>query len=361
MNRDGRKSLAEKGPERMNRRQMMAAASAMLALGAPLTQANAQAAGSPVLLAPRLKKGDTVGLIEPASATWEPFAITLIEEAISALGLKAKRAPNILERDGYFAGDDRARAEGVNAMFRDSSVDAIMSVRGGWGTARILPYLDFDLIRQNPKALIGYSDITALHLAIHAKTGLVTFHGPVGISAWGKRSLETFKPLLFEAATPDYVNPVAEEDRLAQNKWRTQTITPGVARGRLLGGNLTVMTALVGTPYLPSFDGAILFFEDVDEAVYRIDRMLTQLGQAGILKNLAGVIVGNCTDCNPGRGYGGFTLTEVLTHHLQPLGVPAYMGAFIGHLSDQFTVPEGGLVEMDAEAGTFRLLEPAVR
>lgn len=345
----------------MNRRQVISAASAMLALGAPLMRASAQTSGSPVLLPPRLKKGDTVGLIEPASATWEPFSIALIEEAIATLGLKTKRAPNILDRDGYFAGDDKARADGVNAMFGDSSVNAIMSVRGGWGSARTLPYLDFDLIRQNPKALIGYSDITALHLAIHARTGLVTFHGPVGISAWGKRSLETFTPLLFDAATPDYINPVAEEDRLVQRKWRTQTITPGTARGRLLGGNLTVMTALVGTPYLPSFDGAILFFEDVDEAVYRIDRMLTQLGQAGVLKNLAGVIVGNCTDCDPGSVYGGFTLTEVLMHHLQPLGVPAYTGALIGHLSDQFTVPEGGLIEMDAEAGTFRLLEPAVR
>ena len=350
----------------MNRRQMLSAAGAVLALGSQAgmgaaAQTKASIGGLPLVLPPRLKAGDTVGLIEPASATWEPFAITLIEEALANLGLKSKRAHNILGRDGYFAGDDKARAEGVNAMFGDSNVNAIMSVRGGWGTARILPYLDFDLIRQNPKALIGYSDITALHLALQAKTGMVTFHGPVGISAWGKRSLETFRPLLFDAAMPDYINPVAEEDRLVQNKWRTQTITPGVARGRLLGGNLTVMTALVGTPYMPSFDGAILFFEDVDEAVYRIDRMLTQLGQAGILKNLAGVIFGNCTDCEAGRNIGGFTLTEILNHHLQPLGVPAYSGAFIGHITDQFTVPEGGLVEMDADAGTFRLLEPAVR
>jgi len=346
----------------MNRRQMLGAAGAVLALGPQaVAQAKAASGTMPLLLPPRLKAGDTVGLIEPASATWEPFAITLIEEALANLGLKSKRAHNILDRDGYFAGDDKARAGGVNQMFADPEVAAIMSVRGGWGTARILPYLDFDLIRQNSKVLIGYSDITALHMAIHAKTGMVTFHGPVGISAWGKRSLETFKPLLFDGATPDYVNPVAEEDRLAQRNWRTQTITPGKARGRLLRGNLTVMTALVGTPYLPSFDGAILFFEDIDEAVYRVERMLTQLGQAGILGRVAGVIVGNCTDCGQGSGIGGFTLTEVLDHHLKPLNVPAYSGAFIGHLTDQFTVPEGGLVEMDAEAGTFRLLEPAVR
>ena len=168
----------------MNRRQMLGAAGAMLALGPQaMAQAKVQAGAMPVMLPPRLKAGDTVGLIEPASATWEPFAIQLIEEALSNLGLKSKRAHNILDRDGYFAGDDKARAGGVNQMFADPDVNAIMSVRGGWGTARILPHLDFDMIGQNPKALIGYSDITALHLAIHAKTGLVTFHGPVGISA----------------------------------------------------------------------------------------------------------------------------------------------------------------------------------
>ena len=337
---------------------MTGAAAAAMSLGLPPA---ALARNPKPLLAPRLKEGDTVGLIEPASATFEPFSITLVEEALAALGLKVVRAGNILARDGYFAGDDKARAEGVNAMFRDPEVDAILSVRGGWGSARLLPHLDFSMIGKNPKALIGYSDVTALHLAIHAKTGLVTFHGPVGLSPWGKLSLETFKPLLFEAATPDYINPVADEDRLVQRKWRTRTISKGFAKGRLLGGNLTVMTALAGTPYLPDFDGAILFIEDVEEAVYRVDRMLTQLGQAGILKKLAGVIVGHCTDCEPSSTYGGFTLTEVLERHFGGLGVPAYSGAFIGHLPDQFTVPVGGLVEMDAEAGAFRLLEPAVR
>jgi muramoyltetrapeptide carboxypeptidase len=150
---------------------------------------------------------------------------------------------------------------------------------------------------------------------------------------------------------------------MAQRRWRTRVLGTGKgkAQGKLLGGNLTVLTALVGTPYLPNFDGAILFLEDVDEAEYRIDRMLTQLGQAGVLKNLKGVVFGQCTDCvNKGNSYGAFTLNDVLTQHLGSLGIPAYQGAFFGHITDQFTLPLGGMAEIDADAGTLRLLEPVV-
>jgi muramoyltetrapeptide carboxypeptidase len=142
-----------------------------------------------------------------------------------------------------------------------------------------------------------------------------------------------------------------------------QTITAGVARGRLLGGNLTVLTALVGTPYFPDLRGAILLLEDVDEAEYRVDRMLTQLALAGILAGVAGVVFGHCTDCKGSSSgvYGGFTISDVLRQHLGALGVPAFQGSFFGHLENQFTLPLGTLAEIDATAGTIRLLEPAVR
>jgi muramoyltetrapeptide carboxypeptidase len=311
---------------------------------------------------PRLRIGDTIGLIEPASATDDAFDITLAEEAMTALGLKPKRAPHLLGRSGYFSGADKDRAADVNAMFADDEVRAIFAVRGGWGCARILPYLDYDLIRAHPKLLIGYSDITALHMAIAARAGFTTIHGPVAVSAWGKASVASLKQVAFDGALATYQNPIALDDRLAQKKWRTQTITGGTARGRLLGGNLTVLSALTGTPYLPNFDGAILFLEDIDEAEYRIDRMLTQLGQAGILKGLAGVIFGQCTDCKAreGNSYGGFTLSDVLRQHLGTLGIPAFQGAFIGHMPDQFSIPIGIKAEMDASAGTLRLLESAV-
>ncbi|MBA3730397.1 MAG: LD-carboxypeptidase, partial [Sphingomonas sp.] len=174
-------------------------------------------------------------------------------------------------------------------------------------------------------------------------------------------SWNAFKSLVFDGDTPVYRNPVATEDRLVQRDWRTQTIRPGKAVGRLVGGNLAVLSALVGTPYLPVFDRTILFLEEVDEPEYRIDRMLTQLALAGILRRVAGVVFGQCTNCKAsGPSYGGFTLSQVLRQHLEPLGVPVYQGALIGHGEDQFSMPIGVRAEMDATTGTIRILEPAV-
>jgi muramoyltetrapeptide carboxypeptidase len=339
------------------RRDIIATLAAAMALPAPAFGA------TPGFTKPRrLRAGDTIGLIEPATASDEAFQLTLVEEAVTAMGLKPKRAPNLPARHGYLGGTDEARAADLNAMFRDPDVKAIFAVRGGWGSARMLPYLDWPMIRANPKLLLGFSDITALHLAIAAKAGFITLHGPNAGSAWGKASVDHFRAIAFDGAAPLLTNPVGSEDRLAQRLWRTQTITRGRARGPLLGGNLTVLTALAGTEYLPDFSGAILFLEDVDEAEYRIDRMLTQLGQAGVLGKLAGVVFGQCTNCTgstSGR-YGGFTITDILTHHFGRLGVPAYQGAWFGHITDQFTLPVGGLAEIDSDAGTIRLLEPVV-
>jgi muramoyltetrapeptide carboxypeptidase len=348
--------------ELADRRQIMAGLAALLSAPAFAGQSGTPS-NKTGRKPPRLRVGDTVGLIEPASASDEPFQIQLVEEAIVAMGLKPKRAPHILNKYGYLAGADRDRAADVNAMFADKDVKAIFAVRGGWGSARLLPYLDWNIIRANPKLLTGFSDITALHMAIAAKGGFVSLHGPNGGSAWGKSSWDSFRSIAFDGATPLFENPEGGEDRLVQRRWRTRVLGGGTgkAQGRLLGGNLTVLTALVGTPYLPSFDGAILFLEDVDEAEYRIDRMLTQLGQAGVLKNLKGVVFGQCTDCTAkGGGYGGFTLNDVLTQHLGALGIPAYQGAWFGHIADQFTLPVGGLAQIDADAGTLRLLEPVV-
>lgn len=312
----------------------------------------------------RIRPGDTIGLIEPASASDDPFDLVLVEEAIRAMGLVPRRAPNLLKRHGYLAGQDKERAADINAMFADKDVKAIFAVRGGWGAARALPFVDWDVVRGNPKLLIGYSDITALHMAIAAKGGAVTLHGPNASSAWGRASVESFRGIAFDGATPLFENPKANEDRLIQRRWRTIKIRGGKAQGMLLGGNLTVLTALAGTPYLPDFTGAILFLEDIDEAEYRIDRMLTQLGQAGVLKGLAGVVFGQCTNCRDPDGSGpggGFTLNAILRQHFEPLGIPAFEGAWFGHMSDQFTIPQGVQAEIDADAGTLRLLEAAVQ
>lgn len=313
------------------------------------------------MLAARLVPGDVVGLIDPASATWEPIDVDIVEDTLAALGLAAKRGVHLLDRRGSLAGTDRDRAADVMAMFTDPTVKAVLPVRGGWGCARILPHLDFEAIRRNPKVLVGYSDLTALILALHAKTGLIAFHGPNGASEWNATSADWFTRVVLRGEAVTFANPREKGDTLAQTEFRTKTIVPGMARGRLLGGNLSVLTALLGSPYLPDFRGAILFLEDVNEAPYRVDRMLTQLALAGVLRSVAGVVWGTCRECEPDAGFGSLTIPDLLDDHVKPLGVPAWRGALIGHIDSQFTLPIGADVEIDAAAHTIRMLAPAVR
>ena len=337
----------------LDRRTMLAGAGvALLAAKAP---------PSSVIKPPRLRPGDVVGLIEPAGFTDDMFDLDVVRETILAMGLKPKLARHLVERYGYLAGKDEDRAADVNAMFTDPQVRAVFAVRGGWGCARILPHLDFATIRANPKLLIGFSDITALHMAFAARAGFTTIHGPNAASSWPKFSWDAFRAVAFDGATPTLVNPQAKEDRLVPLGGRVRTFRGGRASGRLLGGNLTVLAALMGTAWLPDFTGAILFLEDVDEAPYRIDRMLTQLSLTGILGRVAGIVFGQCTSCGAREpSYGGFTLSEVLQQHLAPLGVPAFQGAAIGHIASQFSLPLGVRAEIDADAGSIRLLEAAV-
>jgi muramoyltetrapeptide carboxypeptidase len=336
---------------------------AALAAGAsPLVAAPVSADARPPasVKPPRLRTGDRVGLVAPASANFLSADIELAQEVARAFGLEPRLGTHVRDRHGYLAGKDEDRAADVNAFFADPAVKAVLAIRGGWGCARVLPHLDWGAIRRNPKVLAGYSDITALHAGLHATTGLVTFHAPNVFSAWPPFSVENFRRVVFDGEAVSMSNAPGTEERLVQRENRTRTIAPGRARGRLVGGNLTVLTALLGSPYVPSFDGAILFLEDVGEDIYRIDRMLTSLGLAGLLGRVKGFVFGSCSKCEPGEGYGSLTLEEVLDEHVRPLGVPAYEGAMIGHQERQFTVPVGIEVEIDAEAGTITMLEPAV-
>jgi muramoyltetrapeptide carboxypeptidase len=341
----------------LDRRGLIAGSAALLmAAKAPTTNPPAT-----WVKPPRLRAGDTVGLIEPAGFTDDTFDLEPVKQNIIAMGLKPKPSRHLTDRYGYLAGKDADRAADVNDMYADPDVKAIFAVRGGWGCARILPYLDFARIRANPKLLIGYSDITALHLAFAARAGFTTIHGPVASSGWNRFSWDYFRAVAFDGATPTFTNPVGTEDRLVQRIGSIRTFGAGKATGRLLGGNLTVLAALMGTPWMPDFTGAILFIEDIGEQPYRIDRMLTQLALGGVLGKLAGVVFGQCTDCGPaGASYGGFTLSDVLDQHLRPLGIPVFQGAQFGHVASQFSLPVGAMAEMDADAGTIRLLEPAV-
>lgn len=312
-------------------------------------------------LPPRLRAGDTVGLIAPASSNEDPLALERALANVRGMGLVPKLGAHVSDVWGYLSGTDADRAADVNAMFADEQVRAIFAVRGGWGSARLLPLIDWKTVRANPKLVVGSSDITALHLAIAARGGCPTIHGPNVSNGWAAISWESLWRIAFTRETPLLG---AEPGRdTASPRWQTTTIRPGKARGRLLGGNLTVLTTLVGSGFLPDFDGAILFIEDIGEAEYRIDRMLNQLRLAGVLGKLAGVVFGQCTRCTanpPEPDYRGFTVPQVLEQYLAPLGVPAFSGANIGHVANQLCVPHGARVEIDAGAGTIRMLEAVV-
>ena len=346
----------------LDRRTALAGLGAAAALLAP---GIAPGAARRLVKPPRLRPGDVVGLAAPAGFVADRFGLDELSQAIAAMGLVPRLAPNLLERFGYLAGTDASRAAALNAMFRDKELRAIFAVRGGWGSQRLLPLLDFAALAAAPKLLVGSSDVTALHMGIAARTALPSVHGPNVASSWSAAAWDSFRRLAFEGETPTYSLPGSlpgsAEDRLVPRAGRIRTFRPGKARGPLLGGNLSVLSALVGTPWLPDFTGAILFLEDTNESEYRIDRMLSQLALGGILGKLAGVVFGQCTNCtNPGDGYGNFTIYEVLDQHLGKLGVPAFQGAQIGHIAGQLSIPVGVAAEIDADAGTIRMLEAVV-
>lgn len=341
----------------MNRRSLLKSAAGLPFLAPVARAAQDPEAGPLRIRPPRLRAGDKVGLVNPATAAFEPIDIDIASDALRTLGLEPVLGTNYFERRGYFAGTDEQRAADIMEFVRDPGIKGIWA-RGGWGSARVLPHLDYDAIASHPKVIVGYSDSTALLSGIQRMTGLTVFHGPFPKS---KFTAGHQRALLFAGEAPKLSNPEkVSERRTVQTEHRTRLISSGTASGPLFGGNLTVLTSIVGTPYISDFDGAILFVEDVDEAVYRIDRMMTQLALSGILGRLSGFVFGRCTDCPPGGGHGSLTLEDVLRDHIVPLGIPAFRGTMIGHISEQFTVPLGVMVTLDADARSLEILEPAV-
>lgn len=335
----------------INRREFISAVGALSLAPKPV------AAEQSLIKPPRVRPGDAVGLVSPATAAWETEQTKIWVDALESLGLEVVLGDNYFERHGYFAGDDEARASDINAMFREPSIKMIFA-RGGWGSPRLLPLIDYDAIRSNPKVLLGYSDATALITAVHVKTGLVTFHGPSPLNLF---SAEHFRRVIMNGEAYTLENPkLITTNTLVQTENLIRTITPGRASGRILGGNLSLLTAVMGSEYLPDWDGSILFIEDVDEAVYRVDRMMTELALAGVLDRISGFVFGRCTECDAGSGYGSLTMEEMIAEHIRPRGIPAFAGTMIGHIDTQFTIPLGIDVEIDATAGTIELLEAGV-
>ncbi|MBK7707758.1 MAG: LD-carboxypeptidase [Acidobacteria bacterium] len=340
----------------MNRRELLKAA-VVLPFLAPAALAGKSR--SKLIKPKRIAGSDTIGVVAPSSGlSKEDFdkAIGNLE----SMGFRTKIGKSARARNGFLAGTDKERLDDLHAAFADKDVKAVWCLRGGYGAGRILPQIDFKLIAANPKILIGYSDITALHLAISQNTGLVTFHGPVATSApvdYTKNN--TLNVLMNPTAT--YRIELSEYNRTqASNLFKTEVITAGKARGRLTGGNLSLVSALAGTPYgLRDTKGKLLFLEDVGEQPYRIDRMLTQLRQSIDMKQLSGIALGVFEDCNP-KAPDTQSLIDVLRDRLGDLGIPVIYGLSFGHIREQFTLPMGIEAEMDTATATVTFLEPAV-
>tara|TARA_B110000305_G_scaffold216762_1_gene255559 strand:+ start:311 stop:1357 length:1047 start_codon:yes stop_codon:yes gene_type:complete len=345
----------------LTRRELLAA-SGTLAMGVSGLSSSVHAAAISNTVKPkRLRPGMSVGLVTPASNVPEDQELHAAMDLVRSLGFSAEPAANLFSRTQYLAGTDQQRADDLNAMFADTDIDAIFCVRGGYGSGRLLRYLDYDMIAANPKVIMGYSDITSILNAIYLRTGLVTFHGPIAGGNFSNYTYEQYKKVLIEPTQIARIGEPPEfETRPGVVDWKNRltTIVSGVAEGHLVGGNLSLMVTLLGTPFEPQFEGAILFLEDVDEPPYSVDRMLTHLWMAGKLEQVAGIVLGKFTD--DGYDSNTFSMEEVLRDRLEPLGIPTLRGAMIGHIEDKTVVPLGVRARLDADAGALTLLESAV-
>src|SRR4051812_28939886 len=291
----------------------------------------------PPLLAP----GSHVALVSPAGPFREDAELERARANVERFGWEAVVMTNTRARDGYLAGSDEQRARDINAAIGDPGIQAIWCVRGGYGAMRILDALDYDGMRSSPKTLIGYSDVTALHAAFGKRSDLITFHGPT--------ARQTIPPFAFDSLN----NAVAKGIEPCGKMPLARTLRGGRAKGRLVGGNLALLTALAGTPYAPEYNGAILVIEDVNEAHYRIDRMMMTMHLSGALSGLAGMVFGRFTDIPKEFGDEEWSLERVLADAAARAGVPCVSGAPFGHVDEQWTLPLGAMADLDADALTL--------
>jgi muramoyltetrapeptide carboxypeptidase len=302
-----------------------------------------------------------VGLFASATRMTEAWIAGAVA-SVQALGLRPKLAPNVRAVHGHYAGTVAQRVDDLHGLWADPEVRALWSIRGGAGTAQLLPHLDYAAMRRNPKAVLGFSDLTALQLALRRHAGLVSFHTLAGSSTFSAYSVQVLRAVLMEPRVELRLerSPEHAQREAADPAYRTRTVRAGVAEGPLVGGNLSVLSALVGTPYGARTDGALLFLEDVGELPYRIDRMLMQLELAGLTRGAAGVVGGIFRDCEHPPGQPGMPLAQAIDSRFGAAGVPAVYGLSFGHVRDQLTLPLGIRARLDADAQVLTLLEPAV-
>lgn len=304
------------------------------------------------ILPKRLKKGDTIGIAASAGPIKDRNEVQEFQQVLHKLGYKTKLGKNVYGQHGYFSATDEERAEELMELISDSEVHGIFFIRGGWGCARILNLLDYKTISWNPKVIMGFSDMTALLNAITLKTGIVTFHGPGGNSTWNDYSVDFIQRLLNNGEKVLFKNSASDR--------KIVSYSSGTSEGVCFGGNLSVLCGMVGSEYLPNWNGKILFLEDVGEEPYRIDRMLMQLRLAGVFNQISGLVLGNFRKCTAEDPKRSFTLEEVFEQHFSRAKFPVFYGAQIGHIRNKFTIPVGVRVKIDADAGTIELLESGV-
>ena len=309
----------------------------------------------------RLEKGQTIGLIAPGFAVSQEKMAQMVF-FLEQSGFKVFQTGRI-GQEGYFSNTDEQRALDVMEMFSNSNVDAILCARGGYGCTRILDLLDYKIIENNPKILLGFSDVTALIQGIYSKTGLIGFHGPVGTTIENQYAQSCIQDLLMNLSEQTTIKPVNLEENPYKSisEYQRYTIYPGIAKGKLIGGSLTLITALIGTPYEIDFTDCIVCIEDVEEKPYRIDRMLTQLLGSKTFKAAAGIAFGVCAGCDTEKNQNNFTLREVIENRISPLKIPAAYGLSFGHVPDNCTLPIGAESVFNANQLEITVTEPVVR
>jgi muramoyltetrapeptide carboxypeptidase len=306
----------------------------------------------------RLEQGDTIGLITPAGViTEDQLNETIVK--IEELGFKTYHLPSVLSQYGYFAGTDQERVDEIMHMFTNETVDAIWCVRGGYGGIRMLDLFDFEVIAQNPKVIMGYSDVTSILNAIYDRTGLITFHGPVGISTFCDFAMESIDNVLFTPKNRHKFPYLREEGTEENPEYDLYTITEGKAEGELAGGNLSVLASMIGSEFEVDYKDKIVFLEDVDEKVYSIDRWLTMLLNGSNIHEAAAIVLGAFHNCSK-NDEPTFTLKEVIDGMIKPLNIPASYGLSFGHIANKFTIPVGVHAKFDAGKNKLQLTEKAV-
>ncbi|MDX1546534.1 MAG: LD-carboxypeptidase [Rhodothermales bacterium] len=300
-------------------------------------------------LPPPLTPGDTVAIIAPASLPTDPEALPRGVARLEALGCRVEVGRSTIDAHGYLAGPDADRLDEINRYLRRDDVRALVCVRGGYGTLRLLPDLDYAAARRHPKLLVGYSDVTALHLALHRNAGWRGLAGPMAAVEWGVMDAAA-EAQFWQVAGGAVLDPLT-----GPRGEPLHPLRPGAAEGVLLGGNLTLVARLVGTPYLPDLSGAILFLEEVGELPYRIDGLLAQLRLAGILERLGGVVLGHFTEWEPDDDRPTLSLDAVLDDYFGAAPYPVATGLAYGHVPYTSTIPVGVRARLEVAGGTATL------